>query len=359
MPEPFRILVINPGSTSTKVAVFENADEIFSESVSHSGDDLKPFPRISDQYAMRFRVIERTLEEKQADIRRIDAVVGRGGLLRPMVGGTYLVNDRMLEDLKKAERGEHASNLGGLIANEFARKIGVLAYIVDPVVVDEMEPVAKVSGLPELERRSIFHALNQRAVAKKAAEKLGKPYDTLKLVVAHLGGGISIGCHKNGKVVDVNNALDGDGPFSPERSGGLPSGQLVDLCFSGNYSIDEIKKKLVGQGGMTAHLGTNDLRKVDDRIRSGDTRARLVVDAMVYQIAKHIGASAVVLNGRVDAIVISGGLAMDAAFIGGITEKVNWIARVLVYPGEKEMHALAEGVLEVLKKGTEPKTYVG
>lgn len=357
MSETYRILVINPGSTSTKVAFFENENEIFSASVSHSKEELQPFPGISDQYAMRFQMIQRTLDSSGLDLSGVSAVVGRGGLLKPIVGGTYLVNERMLDDLKKAARGEHASNLGGLIANEFASRFGATAYIVDPVVVDEMAAVAKISGLPGLDRRSIFHALNQRAVAKKAAEELGKPYGQLNLIVAHLGGGISVGCHQQGFVIDVNNALDGDGPFSPERSGGLPCGQLVDLCFSGEYTKQDIKKKLVGHGGLAAHLGTNDLRNVKDRIAAGDEKARLVYEAMIYQIAKQIGASAAVLDGHIDAIVISGGLAMDGDLIQAVTRKVEWIARVLVYPGEKEMHALAEGVLDVLRGESKPKTY--
>jgi butyrate kinase len=338
MAEKYCILVVNPGSTSTKVALFENENDIFSASVAHSKEELQLFPRISDQYAMRFQAIQHTLDSSGLDLRGVSAVVGRGGLLKP-------------------ERGEHASNLGGLIANEFASRFGVPAFIVDPVVVDEMEPVAKISGLPGIERRSIFHALNQRAVAKKAAEELRKPYPQLNLIVAHLGGGISIGCHRKGVVVDVNNALDGDGPFSPERSGGLPSGQLADMCFSGEYTKQDVKKKLVGQGGMVAHLGTNDLRNVKDRIRAGDEKARLVYEAMIYQISKLIGASAVVLDGRVDAIVISGGLAMDGDLTQAIARKVDWIAAVLVYPGEEEMHALAKGALEVLRGESKPKFY--
>ena len=358
MPDPFRILVVNPGSTSTKVAVFEDARERFSASISHSREDLTPFRRIADQYGMRLRVVEKTLTGNGVVLHGMHAVVGRGGLLKPIPGGVYRVNETMLEDLTKAERGEHASNLGAPIADALAKKIGCPAYIVDPVVVDELEPVARVSGLPGLERKSIFHALNQRAVAKKAAEALGYPYDSLSLIVAHLGGGISVGCHRGGRVVDVNNALDGDGPFSPERAGGLPSGQLAQWCLSGQWTPADIKRKLTGQGGLVAHLGTNDIRVVRERIAGGDGHARLVVEAMVYQIAKAIGACAAVLEGRVDAVVLSGGLALDTDLVRDLRRKIEWIARVLVYPGEEEMQAMAEGVLEVLRRRTEARTYL-
>ena len=358
MENVFRILVINPGSTSTKVALFENENELFSESVMHVPSELKPYPRIADQYGMRFKVIEEALQNRKVDWKAIDVVVGRGGLLKPLLGGVYRVNEIMLEELKRAQYGEHASNLGALIAEAFAQKIGVPAYIVDPVVVDEMEPEAKVTGLPGIERRSIFHALNQKAVARKAAEHLGRPYQRLRLIVAHLGGGISVGAHRNGRVVDVNNALDGDGPFSPERSGSLPSGQLVELCFSGRVSLAEVKKMLTGQGGLVAHFGTNDIRLIDKKIREGDRRAKLVLDAMVYQIAKQIGASAAVLDGRVDAVVLSGGLVQDGILIAKLKRKIDWIAPVLIYPGEKEMHALALGAFGVLKKRLQPRTYV-
>ncbi len=357
MPDTFRILVINPGSTSTKVALFEDDRERFSVAVSHTREDLAPFARIADQFGMRRRIIEKTLSENGVDSRGIHAVVGRGGLLKPIVGGVYTVNKTMVDDLTKAERGEHASNLGALIAFALAGEIGCPAYIVDPVVVDELDPVARMSGLPGLERISIFHALNQRAVAKKAAAAIGRSYESLRLIVVHLGGGISVGCHRDGRVVDVNNALDGDGPFSPERAGGLPSGQLAQWCFSGRDSHADIKKKLTGQGGLVAHLGTNDIRAVRERIRKGDDRARLVVEAMVYQVAKQIGASAAVLDGRVDAVVLSGGLALDADLVQDLTRKITWIARVFVYPGEEEMPALAVGALDVLRGRSKARTY--
>jgi butyrate kinase len=359
-PEPpsvFRILVVNPGSTSTRIALFENEKDLFSESVSHPAEDLQNFHRISDQYDYRLRTIRAFLSRNGIRPDILDAVVGRGGLLRPMEGGTYLVNDRMTADLREAARGEHASNLGGLIARSIADAAGVPAYIVDPVVVDELDEVARISGLPQTPRISIFHALNQKAVARAAAGMLGKNVDEINLIVAHLGGGISVGCHRRGRVVDVNNALDGEGPFAPERAGGVPSGQLADLCFSGKFTISEIRKMLTGRGGLVAHLGTNDVREARKRIASGDARAGLVLRAMAYQVVKHIGASAAVLGGDVQAVVLTGGLASDREFTGFIDDRVRWIARVIVLPGEREMSSLCSGALRVLRGQESPKSY--
>jgi len=353
----FRILAVNPGSTSTKIAFFEDETQRFSETVVHAVEALKAFQRISDQFGLRVSAVESFLARNGIAIPSLDAVVGRGGLLRPVEGGTYAVNNRMLADLRKAERGEHASNLGGLIARSIADKAGVAAYIVDPVVVDELDGVARLSGLPQIQRRSIFHALNQKAVARAAAAELKRSYADVNLIVAHLGGGISIGCHRRGRVVDVNNALDGDGPFAPERAGGIPSGQLVDLCFSGRHSLSELKKMVTGRGGMVAHLGTNDLREVKQRIAAGDSGARLVYEAMAYQIVKQIGAAAAAMDGDVQAIVLTGGLAADPEFAGGIAEKVGWIARVFTVPGEQEMESLCQGVLRVLRGQESVKAY--
>jgi len=357
LTKPFRILVINPGSTSTKVALFENEKEVFTVSISHSEKELRQFRRISDQYALRVKVIKQVLKENSIDLKMIDGVVGRGGLLRPISGGTYRVSEGMLEDLRKAERGEHACNLGGLIAHEIGQEVGVPSFIVDSVVVDEMEAVARISGMPEIERRSIFHALNQRAVARKAAQELGKRYEEVNLIVAHLGGGISVGCHAKGRVVDVNNAFDGDGPFAPERAGGLPAGQLVELCFSGMWTEAELKRRLVGEAGMVAYLGTNDMRKTREMVAAEDEKAKSVYEAMAYQVDKEIGSCAAVLKGDVDGIVLSGGLAHDEEFIEMVRERVGWIARVFVYPGEKEMEALALGALRVLRDEEEARMY--
>ncbi len=357
MVKSYLILVINPGSTSTKVALFEDKRQLFMSSISHSEDELQQFSSISDQHEFRVQIIEDMLEKNNIDIRTVDCVVARGGLLHAIPSGTYEVNDKMLHDLRKAEWGEHASNLGGIIAHDIAQEVGVAAYIVDSVVVDEMEPIARLSGMPELERRSIFHALNQKAIARRAAEELEKKYDEVNLIVVHMGGGISVGVHEKGRVVDVNNAFDGDGPFAPERAGGVPAGQLVELCFSGKYTKKEIKKRLVGNAGMVAYLGTNDMRKTKELMEAGDQNAKLVYEAMAYQVAKEVGACATVLKGKIDGIVLSGGLTYDDDFVWLIKERLRWIGRIFISHGEKEMQALAYGALRVLRGKEKVKTY--
>ena len=339
------------------MAWFEDEKVIFSESLSHSVEDLRPFASIADQKDFRLKLILLALKNHGQRLSSLDAVVGRGGLLRPIPGGTYIVSKAMLHDLEEAARGEHASNLGAIIAFDIGKEANVPAFIVDPVVVDEMEDVARISGMPEIERVSIFHALNQKAVARRAAGELGKPVSEIQLIVAHLGGGISVGCHCRGRVVDVNNALNGEGPFSPERSGGLPSAQLAELCFSGQFTKPEILKKIYGKGGMVAYLGTNDMKEVTKKIESGDKKARLVYEAMSYQVAKEIGSLAAVLKGKVDGIVITGGLAFDSGFVDKVRERVDWIARVFVYPGEGEMESLATGALRILRKEEKARTY--
>jgi butyrate kinase len=357
MQEIFRLLIINPGSTSTKIAVFDNEKPVLEETLRHSNEELAPYATVFEQYEFRKNVILDTLNEKGINITKLSAVVGRGGLLRPMEGGTYKVNEHMLEDLKACVMGQHASNLGGIIANEIALQLNIPAFIVDPVVVDELEDIARISGMPEIDRISIFHALNQKAVARRAAKDLGKSYNELNLIVAHLGGGISVGAHKDGRIIDVNNALDGEGPFSPERAGGLPVGSLVKMCFSGKYTLDEMKKKIVGKGGLVAYLGSNDGREVEKMIANGDKKAELVYKAMAYQVAKEIGACAAVLEGKVDAICLTGGLAYDKALVSWIKERVEFISQVKIYPGEDEMIALAEGGLRVLRGEEESKKY--
>jgi butyrate kinase len=355
--EKIRILAINPGSTSTKIALFHNEKETFQETIRHSPEELKPYPKIIDQYIFRKETILKILDKKEINIRKLNAVVGRGGLLKPISGGTYIVNEKMVNDLKQGLYGEHASNLGGLLAFEISRNLDIPAFIVDPVVVDEMEPIAKISGTPEIERKSIFHALNQKAMARRAAGDLGKNYEEINLVVVHLGGGISVGAHKKGKVIDVNNALDGDGPFSPERSGGLPFGALMKMCYNGKYSYDELRRKLIGRGGLVAYLGTNDGREVKKRIDAGDEQAKLIYKAMAYQVGKEIGSQCAVLKGDIDAIVLTGGLAYDNMFIDWIKEMVSFMAPVMVYPGEDELLALAHGALRVIIGGEKAKTY--
>ncbi len=357
MDEIYRILVVNPGSTSTKIAVYDNEEEVFAKVISHSSEELKRFRHIYEQYDFRKDLILDTLKEQEIPLESLDAVAGRGGNMKPVTGGTYLVNHRMLEDLKIGVMGQHPSNLGGKIVSEIADSLGLKAYVVDPVVVDEMEDIARVSGMPEIQRKAKDHPLNQKAAARRASAELSREYSELNLLVAHLGGGISLGVHKQGRIVDVNNVLDGDGPFSPERSGGLPVGSLVDMCFSGKYTKDEIMRKIVGNGGLTAYLGTNDGREVQRRIKSGDEYAELIYRAMAYQISKEIGAGATVLKGKVDAIVLTGGIARDEEFIGWIKESVEFIAPVKVYPGEFEMQALAQGVLRVIKGQEEIKIY--
>ncbi|MCD6118071.1 butyrate kinase [bacterium] len=359
MGKDYKILAINPGSTSTKIAVFENAKCLCTNSISHSTDEIAKFHNIADQYEYRARLIEELLDKENVDINSIDVVVGRGGLLKPIPSGAYKVNDKMVEELRSAKYGEHASNLGAMIASKIGKDIGVESYIVDPVVVDEMEPIAKISGMPEIQRKSIFHALNQKAVARKAAGKLGKDYSEVNLIVTHLGGGVSVGAHKKGRVIDVNNALCGDGPFSPERSGGLPATQLLDLLLSGQMTEKEIRKRLIGNGGIVAYLGTNDMRKVENDVKNGDEKAILYQEAMAYQIAKEIGSCAAVLNGEVDAIIFTGGLAYDELFIKKLEKKVAWISKILVFPGEEEMESLACGVLRVVRGEEEPREYTG
>lgn len=353
----YRMLVINPGSTSTKIAVFDGEDMIFDETLRHSVEELSKYEKIFDQYEFRKDIILDALAQNEIDINSLSAIVGRGGLLKPIEGGTYEVNQKMLEDLKVGLQGEHASNLGGIIAYEIAKEVGAKAYIVDPVVVDELSDVARISGLKEIERRSIVHALNQKAVARRHAKSKGKKYEDMNLIVAHLGGGISVGAHNKGKIIDVNNALDGDGPFSPERSGGLPVGDLVKLCYSGKYTYEEMKKLIKGNGGMVSYLDTNSGIEVSERIKKGDQYAKLIYYAMAYQVAKEIGSCATVLKGNVDGILITGGIAHDEQFTNWIKESVEFIAEVYVYPGEDELMALAEGGLRVLTGEEEAKEY--
>ena len=354
----FRILVINPGSTSTKLAIFEDENCVMSKTLYHRVEELSNFERIIDQKNFRKKVIIEFLKEVGYSLRDFSAIVGRGGLVRPIPSGTYEVDELMIQDLKEARFGEHASNLGAILAKELADEVDIKAYIVDPVVVDEMIDISRISGHPDFERKSIFHALNQKAVARKAAAKLGKKYEEVNVVVAHMGGGISIGAHRKGKVIDVNNALDGDGPFTPERSGTLPLTQLIDLCYSGKYTLEEMKKKIKGRGGLVAYLGTNNAKEIQERIKKGDKKAELVYKAMAYQIIKWIGKMSVALKGEIDAIVLTGGLAYDEKFlVPWIKEKVSFLGPVMVFPGGEEEEALAHGVLRVLKGEEVAKKY--
>lgn len=353
----YKLLIINPGSTSTKIGVYEDETSLFEETLRHSSEEMQNFSGIFDQLDFRKNIILDILKEKNFDIKDLDAVVGRGGLLKPIEGGTYAVNESMLRDLKIGVLGQHASNLGGIIASEIGKELDIPSFIVDPVVVDEMDDVARISGMPEIQRKSIFHALNQKAVAKRYAKEQNKDYNKINVIIAHMGGGISVGAHKHGRVVDVNNCLDGEGPFSPERSGSLPVGDLAKLCFSGKYTLDEIKKKINGKGGFVAYLNTNDARDVEKLVNLGDKKAELVFEAMSYQVSKEIGACAAVLSGKVDAIILTGGIAYGKATVKSITDRVSFIAPVVVYPGEDELLALVQGGLRVLKGEEKAKTY--
>lgn len=345
----YKILVINPGSTSTKVALYEDEKEIWKESIAYSKEELSTFDSATDQSDLRKQDIDTLIGKKGVKLSDLDAVVGRGGPFKPLRSGTYLIAETVLNDVKQGKvQAEHISNIGVLLAYEIAKKADVPSYFVDPVSVDEFEPVAYISGIPELERKSLLHALNVKATAHIAAKEMGKPLDSLNLIVAHLGGGISICPLEKGKVIDVNNANEG-GPFSPERAGSLPSSSLVKLCFSEKFTYKELKKRLVGNGGLIAYLGTNDLDEVREKINTGDKHSKLILDAMIYQISKEIGAMAAVLKGKVDVILLTGGIAHQEYVVKGITEMVSFIADIRVYAGENEMKSLAQGVLRVLK----------
>ena len=355
--ENIRLLIINPGSTSTKIGVFDNENMKFEQTLRHTVEEICSFEKIYDQYEFRKNIIIEALKKNDIPVDSLDGVVGRGGLLKPIEGGTYEVDDNMLKDLKEGYSGQHASNLGGILAYEIANEMGKQAFIVDPVVVDEMQDIAKISGLKGVERKSIFHALNQKAVARRHASTLGKKYEDLNLILVHLGGGVSVGAHEKGRVIDVANALDGEGPFSPERAGSLPVGDMIKLAYSGEYSFAEMKKMLTGNGGIVSYLNTNDAREVSERVQSGDKYAELIYSAMAYQVSKEIGAAAVVLNGKVDGILLTGGIAYDKDFTAWIKEKVDFLGQVTVYPGEDELTALAEGGLRVLRKEEAAKKY--
>ena len=352
----FKILAINPGSTSTKVALYDEERPLLDLTLRHSAEQIAHYPNIIDQLDWRRDMILTALKEHGFDIMSLAAVIGRGGLIKPSPAGVYEVNDAMRRDLQHATM-EHASNLGGLLADGIAATAGIKAYIADPVVVDEMDDIARLSGHPDCPRRSIFHALNQKATARLHCDRIGSVYEKANLVVAHLGGGISVAAHKQGRVVDVNNALDGDGPFAPERAGTLPAGELVDLCFSGRYTRHDIQQMLAGKGGLVAHLGTNSMIQVMERIGEGDEKARVVKDAMCYGIVKQIGAMAAALGGRVDAVILTGGIAHNKSVVEYISEFCSFIAPIAVYPGENELESLVTNALVVLRGVITPKVY--
>lgn len=350
------ILVINPGSTSTKLAIFSNHEQIAEETIRHTVEEISQFENVISQTDFRAELIKEFITKQQVEDSLV-AVVGRGGLLKPIPGGTYKVNEALLSDLIAEKYNTHASNLGAILANEFAKEYDIPAFIVDSVVVDEMEPIAKVSGLKGINRRSVTHALNQKAVARVTAEELGKEYETSSMIVAHLGGGISVGAHKNGKMIDAVNGLDGEGPFSPERSGELPLVDFANLIIEENLTLADVKKIIAGNSGLKSYLGETDLREVEKRIKAGDTEASFYEEAMSYQVAKSIAEMSVVLKGKVDSIILTGGAVYSESIRKQITSRVEWIAPVKAFPGEMEMQALYEGAWRVLKGKEEAKDY--
>jgi len=355
-----RILAINPGSTSTKISVFDNHEDIFTINIKHTNEELSVFSKIIDQFDFRKQMILKELEQAGIKLSSLEVIVARGGLLKPIPGGVYKITDAMIRDLKDESARAHSSNLGAILAHEITAETGnhTGSYIVDPVIVDELEPLARYSGMPEIPRISIFHALNQKAVARKFAREHNVKYENLNLIIVHMGGGITVGAHKHGRVIDVNNGLDGEGPFSPERSGGLPVGDLINLCFSGKYTLDEMKKKNVGQGGLVAYLGTNSAYEVSKKVKDGDRKAEEIYRAMAYQISKEIGAMAVVLEGKIDGIILTGGVAYDEMLCKWIEEKAGFLGKIVIYPGEDEMKALEEGVYYAIKGEIEIKEYL-
>ena len=345
----FNILAINPGSTSTKIGLFTDENLQFEETIRHSTEELKGFDKIVEQKDFRKSVILQLLNKNNFDVKTLDAIVGRGGMLKPIPSGVYSVTDDIIADLKVGVQGQHASNLGGIIAREIADELEIPSYIVDPVVVDELMPKAKISGIPELPKVSAFHALNQKAVAKRYAKEKNVNYADLNLLVVHLGGGVSVGAHIGGKIVDVFNAIDGEGTFSPERAGGVPSAGLIKMCFSGEFTYDEMYKKLIGKGGFNAHLGTNDYRDIEQMVIDGDEHATLIDDAFIYNICKNVGSMSVALKGNVDQIIITGGIAYSKLIIEKMKEQISYLGPITVYPGEDELLALVQGALSVLK----------
>jgi len=350
------ILAINPGGTSTKIAVYEDKNLQFKKMVTHSAEDLKDFNRVFDEYEYRLDLIMKTLEEENVDLTTLSAVVGRGGLLRPIEGGTYEVNDLMIEDVRNAVNGEHASNLGCVLARNLAEKLGIPAYVVDPVSVDEFEPEAKITGISDLEKASWLHSLNHKAVARKVAGESGSSYEEMNMIVVHLGSGISIAAHRKGKAID-GGAGRVDGAFSPERSGGLPTYPLIQLCYSGKYTYEEMVAKVSTKGGIYDYLKTKDMQEVEAMAESGNEKAELMLKAFTYQCAKEIGSQAAVLSGEVDCIIITGGIAHSKRIVKDITSRVKFIAPVIVVPGEEELESLAMGAMRVLSGAEKAKVY--
>lgn len=352
----FLILVINPGSLSTKLGLFKGKSEIWTKTLRHSYDELKVLKDTKEQKDFRIKKIMEALKEANINLKEISAISAIGGLLKPLESGTYLINKIMLKDLEEGKRGFHASNLGGLIAHEIAKKMDISSYIVDPVSVDELDKLARYSGHPLLERESLSHALNTKAVAKRWAKENGKSYFDVNLIMIHLGSGITVSAHKKGRMVDITNSME-EGPFSSERAGTVPCMKLARVCFSGKYTFEQVQKMLFGEGGIYAYVGLKDFREVMEKVRAGDEKTKEVVDAMIYQIAKDTGAMATVLEGRIDGIVITGGMAHDEYLVENLRKRIEFLGKIFVYPGENELLALAEGTLRVLRGEEDAKEY--
>lgn len=353
MPK-YNILTINPGSTSTKIALFKDNELEFEQVLRHPAEELNQFSKLIDQYEYRKEKIINFLEEKNITLKDLDAISCRGGLIGPIPSGTYTINDSLFTRLSTDV--VHASNLAGIIGYNLSKELGIPSYITDPVTVDEMAPIAKVTGIPGIERKSKFHALNQKAIARRAAKQLNRRYDESNFIVIHIGGGISIGAHEKGKVIDVNNVIDGDGPMAPTRAGSIPVEDVIDLCFSGKYTRTELKEYVSQRAGLTDYLGTSDVRDVQEMMEQGNEQAKMLYEAMAYQICKNVGAMATVLKGKIDAIVVTGGVAYSKQFIRLLKERIDFLGEVIVIPGEEEMLALAEGALRVLTGEEEAKT---
>lgn len=354
--EVYKVLTINPGATTTRISVFYNEDAIISEEILHTVDETGIFEKVIDQLHFRYEVLDKLLKKNSIDLKTMSAVVGRGAPLRPMEGGTYRINLKMIDDAANRPMTEHPSLLGPLLAYEIEKKYNIPSYIVDPVCVDELKAVARITGIPKIMRTALFHALNQRAVAYRYAHSIGRRYQELNLIMVHLGSGISLGAHEKGRIIDVSSPNHG-GPFSPTRAGEIPTEPLVDLCFSPGMSQDKVKKMLTRDGGLVAHLGTGDARKIEARISSGDEKASLIFKAMAYNVAKCVGGLSTVFEGEVDAVVMTGSLAYSKLLVDWITERVTRIGKVVVIPGEDEMGAMARGALRVLRGLEEPKNY--
>ena len=353
----YRSMIINLGSTSTKVAVYSDLNEIFKKSIAHTQEELIKFNSIWDQQEFRKEKIISSLEEAGYNLNEFHAISCRGGNTKPIPGGIYILNQEMVEDMKSEKYGVHPTNVGNVIAYNLGKELNIPVVIADPPVTDELWDSARFSGIKEIPRISSFHALNQKRTAKKIAENLGRDYDSLNLIVAHLGGGISIAVHKKGLVVDVNNALDGDGPFSPERAGTVPAGDVIRMCYSGEFTLGEMIKKVRGEGGLMSYLGTNSGLEVEEKIKSGDTYAKKVYEAMAYHISKEIGGASAAVSGKVDGIVLTGSLAYSEMLTDWIKEKVGFIAPIYLLPGENEMLSLAESVVKYLNGDEKPKDY--